>query len=123
MKFEATKQDNSKLLSEDLIEFNFKIKSLNLKSIKVFFDNNFIELNLINYSLLKNSEVLFDGLSDEQIKSNQPLQVKLFRRKYVVIGQPNANVVSDKYFLGFIGLDVEKYVVSEGINFNIVDSK
>jgi len=123
MRFEAIKKDDSKIESLDLIEFNSQINSLDLKSIKVFFDNDFIELNLINYSLLKNSEVLFDGLSEEQINFNQPLQIKLFRRKYLVVGQPNINVLSEKYYLGFIGVDIEKYIVYDGFLFNIVESK
>jgi hypothetical protein len=123
MRFEAIKKDDSKIESLDLIEFNSQINSLDLKSIKVFFDNDFIELNLINYSLLKNSEVLFDGLSEEQINFNQPLQIKLFRRKYLVVGQPNVNVLSEKYYLGFIGVDIEKYIVYDGFLFNIVESK
>lgn len=123
MRFEAVKQDGSKIESLDLIEFNSQTKSLELKSIKVFFENDFIELNLSNYSLLKNSEVLFEGLSEEQITFNQPLQVKLFRRKYLVVGQPNATIVADNYYLGFIGADVEKYLVSDGTTFSVVESR
>jgi len=120
MEFICNKNKVDGFNSIDLIEFNFLIKSVELvETIEVNVNDNNLQINFLNGSILKNNIKIVDEVSDELL----PLTPKFFRRKTFVIG-PHHDKVTEKYFFGYIASDnSEKYVTFDGINFDVVDKR
>lgn len=120
MDFIGKENNEIKIQSNDLIEFNSRLKNENnINKIDIVFENNSLSINCEDGSIINNDNEIVASINSTEL----PLSPKLFRRKTFVIGHHH-DKITEKYFFGYKTKNgLEKYIMYDGTNIEIVNER
>lgn len=123
MKFVCHFQDKTKFESDDMTEFNRVVLSKQTNFIELIVGKEKILVDLFSGRILRNDVELIPALSEIESNLVCPLKPKVFRRTRVVIGPTNEPAIEPKYFFGWVGNGREQFVVFDGKDFVVTESR